>query len=91
MALKTILKEIDPYAFEEAMKMNKEVKKSFEMKQNEDDRKRFDEQWEKLNKQLKNKDANYSEPDLPFVKERLISDYNELYKKIYDKEKFVNL
>lgn len=91
VALKTILKEIDPYAFEEAMKMNPENKKKFEMKQNEDDRKRFDEQWEKLNKQLKSKDANYSEPALPFVKENLISDYNELYKKIYDKEKFVNL
>ena len=71
--------------------MNPDNKKKFEMKQNEDDRKRYDEQWEKLNKQLKSKDASYVEPKLPFVKENLISDYNELYKKIYDKEKFVNL
>jgi hypothetical protein len=28
---------------------------------------------------------------MPFTKNALISDYNDLYKKIYDKEKFVNL
>lgn len=71
--------------------MNKENSKKFEMKQGEEDRKKFDEKWEKLNKQLKAADSKYIEPKMPFTKDALISDYNELYKKIYDKEKFVNL
>jgi hypothetical protein len=61
------------------------------MKQTEDDRKKYDDKWDKLNKQLKNADNLYTEPSMPFTKNALISDYNDLYKKIYDKEKFVNL
>ena len=91
MALKTILKEIDPYSFEESLKLSKENSKKFEMKQNDDDRKNYDDKWDKLNKLLKGADNKYIEPRTPFVKDYLISDFNELYKKIYDKEKFVNL
>jgi hypothetical protein len=41
IALKTILKEIDPFAFEEALRMNPNQKKVFAVKQDDDDRKNF--------------------------------------------------
>lgn len=51
--MKTILKEIDPFAFEEALRMNAQQKKQFAVKQDEDDRKNLDKKWEKLNSKLK--------------------------------------
>jgi len=53
IALKTILKEIDPYAFEEAMKMKPEVRKQFRVKQDPEERNQFDEKWSVLNTRLK--------------------------------------
>lgn len=53
IALKTILKEIDPFAFEEALRMNANQKKQYAVKQDEDDRKNFDKKWERLNSKLK--------------------------------------
>ena len=49
IALKTILKEIDPFAFEEALRMNQQQKKQFSVKQDEDDRKTYDKKWERIN------------------------------------------
>lgn len=63
IALKTILKEIDPFAFEEALRMNTQQKKVYAVKQDEDDRKNFDKKWERLNSKLKSSDPNYSEPE----------------------------
>jgi hypothetical protein len=63
IALKTILKEIDPFAFEEALRMNPNQKKVFAVKQDDDDRKNFDKKWEKLNTKLKQTDGTYCEPD----------------------------
>lgn len=90
IALKTILKEIDPFAFEEALRMNPIQKKVFAVRQDEDDRKNFDKRWEKLNTKLKQQDNTFTEPDYPFRQSHLIKDFNELYSKIYDKEKFIN-
>jgi hypothetical protein len=53
VALKTILKEIDPFAFEEALRMNSQQKKIYAVKQDEEDRKNYDKKWEKLNARLK--------------------------------------
>jgi hypothetical protein len=53
IALKTILKEIDPFAFEEALRMGAQQKKQFAVKQDEDDRKNFDRKWERLNSKIK--------------------------------------
>ena len=89
IALKTILKEIDPLAFEEAMKMRPEQKKNFAVVQDQEDRKNLDKRWSKLNEKIKMKDPDYQEPSVPFTKENLIRDFNELYAKIYDKEKFI--
>ena len=57
IALKTILKEIDPFAFEEALRMNPIQKKQFSVKQDEDDRKTFDKKWDRLNGKLKQQDS----------------------------------
>jgi serine/threonine-protein phosphatase 2A regulatory subunit B' len=91
IALKTILKEIDPFAFEEALRMNAAQKKVYAVKQDEDDRKNYDKKWERLNMKLKQSDGAYQEPDFPFRQQNLIRDFNELYHRIYDKEKFLNL
>ena len=89
IALKTILKEIDPLAFDEALKMNPTKKKIYAVKQDEEDRKNLDKKWEKLNAKIKAKNSDFEEPTVPFKSSNLIRDYNELYAKIYDKEKFI--
>lgn len=63
IALKTILKEIDPFAFEEALKMNSQQKKLYSFKQDEEDRKTYDKKWEKINQKLKTSDGGFQEPD----------------------------
>ena len=47
----------------------------------------MDKKWEKLNQKIKSKQADYEEPVIPFKSCNLIKDYNDLYAKIYDKEK----
>jgi len=89
IALKTILKEIDPLAFDEALKMNPQDRKTFSCTQNEEDRVTLDKKWEKLNNKVKQSQQGYVEPSLPFKSSALIRDYNYLYAKIYDKEKFI--
>jgi len=49
----------------------------------------MDSKWEKLNQKLKQSNIDYSEPRLPFQTSHMIKDYNELYSKIYDKEKLI--
>jgi len=61
------------------------------VKQDEDERKQLDARWEKINNKLKNVNPNYTEPTFPFQPNCLIRDYNSLYLKIYDKEKYVNM
>ena len=89
IALKTILKEIDPLAFDEALKMNPTQKKLYAVKQDDEDRKSLDKKWEKLHAKIKSKQADFEEPPIPFRSTNLIRDFNELYAKIYDKEKFI--
>lgn len=57
IALKTILKEIDPFAFEEALRMSAAQKKVYAVKQDDEDRKTYDKKWEKLNAKLKQQDS----------------------------------
>merc|ERR1712046_477451 len=59
IALKTILKEIDPLAFDEALKMNPTEKKAFAVKQDPNDRDALDKKWEKLNNKVKNNTQGY--------------------------------
>ena len=66
IALKTILKEIDPFAFEEALRLSHQQKKQFSVKQDEDDRKNYDKKWEKLNQKIKQAEPGYQEPECKF-------------------------
>jgi hypothetical protein len=84
------LKEIDPYAFEEALKMAPSAKKMYAVTQDEKDRKQFDSKWDKLNTKLST-NGGYEAPLVPFKPGSVIRDFNQLYHKIYDKEKYVNL
>jgi len=49
----------------------------------------MDKRWEKINSKIKSSDPAFREPDLPFKSDVIIKDFNELYSKIYDKEKFI--
>jgi hypothetical protein len=51
----------------------------------------LDSRWDKLNTKLKNQNPTFQEPSYPFQPTQLIRDYNSLYLKIYDKEKYVNM
>lgn len=53
IALKTILKEIDPLAFDEALKMNPQQKKLYAVRMDEEDRKMLDKKWDSLNQKIK--------------------------------------
>ena len=48
IALKTILKEIDPYSFEESQKMTAKERRRFTVKQDEEERKTYDQKWTKI-------------------------------------------
>jgi hypothetical protein len=80
--------------------MNASQKKQFAVKQDDEDRKNFDKKWERLHLKLRQQDGGFNEPDgkllsikhlVPFKQSTLIRDFNDLYQKIYDKEKYINL
>lgn len=90
VALKTILSEIDPISFEEAQKIPKQDDRRYICKPNNERRAKLDQKWDKLNNKLKGSVANFTPPSVPFRSSHLVKDYNELYSKIYDKEKYIN-
>mmetsp|Transcript_4588 Transcript_4588/g.5268 ORF Transcript_4588/g.5268 Transcript_4588/m.5268 type:complete len:136 (+) Transcript_4588:1019-1426(+) len=90
LALKTILNEIDPVAFDEATKIPKGDERRFIVKPNTELRTKLDSKWDRLNNNLKSKSSGYVPPEVPFKSNDLVANYNTLYKKIYDKEKFIN-
>lgn len=90
VALKTILKEIDSFAFEDALKQEKINHKKFAIKQSNDERTSLDKKWDKLDRGLKSTHPSYKPPSVPFCSSKLIMEYNPLYRKVYDKEKYVN-
>ena len=64
-ALKSILKEIDPYLFDNTLTLdkNKNKPKELQFEQDPEDRKRLDDKWKKLTAEVKKKHPNYEEPD----------------------------
>ena len=52
---------------------------------------KFDKRWERIEYVLKSQDLNHKDSVLPFTPNTKLHDYNSLYNKIYDKEKYVNL
>ena len=89
IALKTILKEIDPLAFDEALKLTSQDKKKYNSVQDPEDRKLLDAKWENINKKIATNNSTYEQPPIPFTQDKLIKNFNSLYAKIYDKEKFI--
>ena len=59
------------------------------MKQDDDERANLDQKWAKLNTKIKSQTPEYMEPVVPFKSSNLIKNFNDLYSKIYDKEKFI--
>jgi hypothetical protein len=49
----------------------------------------MDKKWAKINAKIQSKDSSYMPPPMPFQENVLIRDFNELYAKVYDKEKFI--
>ena len=47
--------------------------------------------WNALTQTIKNEKKDWNGPNFPFTPDALIRDYNKLYSKIYDKEKYVNM
>lgn len=84
VALKTILKEIDSFTFEEAVKSGASDPE-YQIQQSDEIRSKLNKKWDKLDKKL-----GHKAPLLPFNSGKLAMDYNALYKKVYDKEKFIN-
>ena len=66
IALKTILKEIDPAAFEQALSQGQAKNKELRIEQDPEERKRLDEKWAKLTADVKKKNPNFEEPDRIF-------------------------
>lgn len=91
IALKTILKDIDQTTFEKALKLKPEEAKQFRVKQDANERANFDQQWNAINGKLKESQPSYEAPKCPFQSEGLIRDFNQLYYKVYDKVKAVEL
>jgi hypothetical protein len=69
--------------------MHPQQKKVYAVTQDTEDRKNLDKKWEKLNAKIKQSHTDFVEPDYPFRSCNLIKDFNDLYSKIYDKEKFI--
>ena len=91
IALKTILKEIDPLAFDEALKMTPKQKQPYQIKQDDDERDTMDKKWNKINDKILSTNPEFEQPVLPFDSKVVIKDYNFLYAKIYDKEKLIQM
>lgn len=90
VALKTILSEIDPVAFDQALKIPKTDERRFIVKPNQDKRQKLDQKWDRLDHSLKATNSSYKPPVVPFRSSQLVREYNQLYRKIYDKERFMN-
>ena len=71
--------------------MPPQQRKVYQVKQDDEDRKNYDAAWDKINAKLSSANDGYEAPDYPFQAGALIRDYNSLYLKIYDKEKYVNM
>lgn len=91
-ALKEILHKIDSNAYESALE-NSEVKKNdktIRIYQPPEERLKLDNKWKTFSNNAKNKNPKYVEPVIPFKDDVILSDFNEVYKNIYDKEKYLN-
>ena len=90
VALKSILYDIDGVIFSQIERSNMESPEKYVLKQSQEQREILDHKWDKLDSMLKSGDSEYDKPHVPFSSSNLIMEFNPLYKKVYDKEKFMN-
>jgi hypothetical protein len=55
-----------------------------------DERTKIDLKWKTLSAAAKNKNPKFVDPVVPFKDDVVLSEFNPVYKSIYDKEKFLN-
>ena len=91
-ALKEILQKIDPQAYASALEGldSKKYDKSIRTVQPPEERLKLDQKWKNLTKQAAKNHSDFVEPILPFSDGYLLADYNNVYKSIYNKEKYLN-
>ena len=91
-ALKEILQKIDPQAYNNALEKldQKKYDKTLRITQPPDERNKMDQKWKNLCKLAMKNNPNFTEPVLPFSDGYVISDYNSVYRSIYNKEKYLN-
>lgn len=89
-ALKEILLKIDPQAYNLALENSEQKKydKTIRITQPADERNKIDMKWKALESIAKKKDSSFVNPVLPFYDGNVLSDYNQVYKSIYNKEKY---
>ena len=58
--------------------------------QPQDERNKMDQKWKNLSKIAQKQNQNFVDPVLPFNEGFVLSDYNSVYKSIYNKEKYLN-
>jgi len=90
-ALKEILHKIDNAAYDAALDADqKKMDKSVRVFQPPEERQKMDSKWKTFSNNAKNKNPKYIEPIIPFKDDVILSEFNPIYKNIYDKEKYIN-
>ena len=91
-ALKEILHKIDPQAYDNALDNleSKKYDKTIRITQPADERHKIDVKWKNLTKAAAAKNPGFVEPVIPFREDVVLSEFNNVYKSIYDKEKYIN-
>jgi hypothetical protein len=65
--------------------------RSIRISQPSDERYKIDQKWKNLSNAAKTKNPKFVEPVIPFKEDVILSDFNNVYKNVYDKEKYINL
>lgn len=90
-ALKEVFQELDHNAHDEALEIAKKNSfKEFRISMPAKERNELNQKWKNFIEIAKNKNPNFEEPTLPFSENYCISNYNEVYKKIYNKDKYLD-
>lgn len=64
--------------------------RTLRISQPQDERNKMDQKWKNLSKMAQKTNQNFVDPILPFNEGFVLSDYNSVYKSIYNKEKYLN-
>lgn len=91
-ALKEILQKIDPAAYNNSLENleQKKYDKFLRINQPIEERSKMDQKWKNLTKIAQKNNSNFTEPVIPFSDNYVLSDYNAVYRSIYNKEKYLN-